>query len=305
MGPSDTPYDGGNFILTADFPDNYPNQRPEVRFLTKIYHLNVDPYNGHISICILNGWRPQTPFSEVLSSIFLYFYYQYPMNPYSPKMAHEYMHNRTEFDRKAREWTGIYALWGEDKILIKNEKSQKENKKFVENINKDDNKNNIKDNNKKNNQATNKNINLNNNINKNKENKQATNKNINLYDKNKENNLKNTQITNKNININKNINNNKQNNQVTNKKIDLNRDNNKEKPIAIIFNSTDELIHYAVVCYESNNFITVEQEVFKEYPELKNKNIVYLYGGDMVNKNATLRENNIKHNSNLIIAYID
>ena len=25
----------------------------------------------------------------------------------------------------------------------------------------------------------------------------------------------------------------------------------------------------------------------------------------MVNKNATLRENNIKHNSNLIIAYID
>ena len=36
LGPADTPYAGGVFILEATFPDGYPNQGPKVKFLTKI-----------------------------------------------------------------------------------------------------------------------------------------------------------------------------------------------------------------------------------------------------------------------------
>ena len=45
----------------------------------------------------------------------------------------------------------------------------------------------------------------------------------------------------------------------------------------------------------------MEQELFIEYPQLKNKNIYYLYESGTVNKNATLKENKIKHNANILI----
>ena len=50
VGPQDTPYAGGMFFLTADFPDNYPIGCPEVKFINKMYHLNVNPNDGHVCI---------------------------------------------------------------------------------------------------------------------------------------------------------------------------------------------------------------------------------------------------------------
>ena len=109
IGPQDTPYAGGMFFLTADFPDNYPTGKPEVRFINKMYHLNVSPTNGHVCISTLNKWKPKTPFSDIMTSIFALFYNQNPNDPYSHDQAEEFKNNRTEFDRKAREWTQQYA----------------------------------------------------------------------------------------------------------------------------------------------------------------------------------------------------
>ena len=109
LGPVDTPYAGGLFILTADFTEKYPNEKPEVRFVNQIYHLNVSPSNHHICISILNEWVPKTPMVDVISGIFSLFYNQNPKSPYSGEMAREYETNRNEFNRKAREWTLKYA----------------------------------------------------------------------------------------------------------------------------------------------------------------------------------------------------
>ena len=109
IGPTDTPYKGGMFFLTADFPETYPKDKPEVKFTNKIYHLNVSPRSGHICISTLNEWKEGTPMVDVISAIFSLFYSQNPLSPYDGKMAREYETNRKEFDRKAQEWTKQYA----------------------------------------------------------------------------------------------------------------------------------------------------------------------------------------------------
>ena len=77
VGPQDTPYAGGMFFLTADFPETYPKTKPEIRFTNKIYHLNVRESDGHICISTLNQWVPNTPMVSVISAIFALFYDKY------------------------------------------------------------------------------------------------------------------------------------------------------------------------------------------------------------------------------------
>ena len=109
LGPVDTPYAGGLFILTADFPEKYPNVKPEVKFVNKIYHLNVSPRDGHICISILNSYVPKTPIVDVIFGIVSLLYNQNTDSPYDHGMADEYRNKRGEFDKKAKEWTAKYA----------------------------------------------------------------------------------------------------------------------------------------------------------------------------------------------------
>jgi len=42
LGPKDTPYEKGIFKVEIVVPDRYPFEPPKVRFLTRIYHPNID-----------------------------------------------------------------------------------------------------------------------------------------------------------------------------------------------------------------------------------------------------------------------
>ena len=108
LGPQDTPYAGGLFYLTADFPDDYPNHGPIVKFVNKMYHLNVSK-EGHVCINTLSNWVKGTTMTEVLSLIFALFYKQNPNDPYDRKMADLYLKNRALFDQNAQEFTRLYA----------------------------------------------------------------------------------------------------------------------------------------------------------------------------------------------------
>lgn len=43
-GPEDSPFEGGIFKLELFLPEEYPMTAPKVRFITKIYHPNIDRY---------------------------------------------------------------------------------------------------------------------------------------------------------------------------------------------------------------------------------------------------------------------
>ena len=58
-GPKGTLYEGGLFKISATFPTDYSIHGPEFKFMTKIYHLNVDFKASFGVICIdsINSWR--------------------------------------------------------------------------------------------------------------------------------------------------------------------------------------------------------------------------------------------------------
>ena len=105
LGPADTPYAGGVFILEATFPDGYPNQGPKVKFLTKIFHCNV--FNWGICISTLNNWNPATRMDKVISDIFQLFYVNNPDNNEQP--SREFKTNKALFEQHCREWVKLYA----------------------------------------------------------------------------------------------------------------------------------------------------------------------------------------------------
>ena len=68
-GPADTPYEGGIFKLEMFLTKEYPMKPPKCRFLTKIYHPNVDKL-GRICLDVLKDkWTPALTISRVCLSI--------------------------------------------------------------------------------------------------------------------------------------------------------------------------------------------------------------------------------------------
>jgi ubiquitin-conjugating enzyme E2 N len=69
-GPSTSPYEGGSFRLELFLPENYPMEPPKVRFLTRIYHPNIDKL-GRICLNILKEkeWSPALQIRTVLLTI--------------------------------------------------------------------------------------------------------------------------------------------------------------------------------------------------------------------------------------------
>nr|XP_010304057.1 PREDICTED: ubiquitin-conjugating enzyme E2 T [Balearica regulorum gibbericeps] len=127
LGGADTPYEKGIFNLEIVVPERYPFEPPKIRFLTPIYHPNIDSA-GRICLDVLKlppkgAWRPSLNISTLLTSIQLLMAEPNPDDPLMADISSEYKYNKQLFLLNAREWTEKYAS------------QQKVSKPFEEKIN--------------------------------------------------------------------------------------------------------------------------------------------------------------------------
>lgn len=117
IGPQDSPYKGGLFYLKILFPENYPQCRPEILYVTPIYHVNVNQKQtepggekvGHICVSSLNFWTPDTRIKQVLTDIFTLFYLGNPDSAYGIDRGIEMKNMPALYEEKIQYFTKKYA----------------------------------------------------------------------------------------------------------------------------------------------------------------------------------------------------
>eukprot|EP01105_Mastigella_eilhardi_P025252 TRINITY_DN681_c0_g1_i1.p2 TRINITY_DN681_c0_g1~~TRINITY_DN681_c0_g1_i1.p2 ORF type:complete len:156 (+),score=36.38 TRINITY_DN681_c0_g1_i1:305-772(+) len=114
FGPQSSPYEGGIFKLELFCDKDYPLTPPKVRFLTKIYHPNVDRI-GRICLSILKenvdgGWSAALQIGKVLLSIQALMSAPNVDDPLDTTVAENFKRNQKEAEAKARQWTAMYAV---------------------------------------------------------------------------------------------------------------------------------------------------------------------------------------------------
>ncbi|KAL3157463.1 Ubiquitin-conjugating enzyme E2 35 [Trebouxia sp. C0010 RCD-2024] len=109
LGPQQSCYEGGAFKLELFLPEEYPMAAPKVRFLTKIYHPNIDKL-GRICLDILKDkWSPALQIRTVLLSIQALLSAPNPDDPLADNVAQEWKADENKAMATAKEWTRKYA----------------------------------------------------------------------------------------------------------------------------------------------------------------------------------------------------
>eukprot|EP00999_Lentomonas_sp_LEN2_P001381 NODE_2417_length_575_cov_124.787946_g2367_i0.p1 GENE.NODE_2417_length_575_cov_124.787946_g2367_i0~~NODE_2417_length_575_cov_124.787946_g2367_i0.p1 ORF type:complete len:150 (-),score=30.01 NODE_2417_length_575_cov_124.787946_g2367_i0:37-486(-) len=109
-GPKDSPYEGGVFNLELFLPDEYPMVPPKVRFLTKIYHPNIDKL-GRICLDILKkNWSPALQIRSVLLSVQALLSAPNPDDPLANDVAQHWKENEQDAMKVAAQWTKQHAV---------------------------------------------------------------------------------------------------------------------------------------------------------------------------------------------------
>ncbi|XP_023949368.2 ubiquitin-conjugating enzyme E2 T [Bicyclus anynana] len=113
LGPRGSPYEKGKFELVIHIPDRYPFEPPQVKFLTSVYHPNIDQ-GGRICMNTLKmppkgSWLPTITIETLLISVQSLLANPNPDDPLMLDIAYQYRYDMEQFLEKARKHTEEHA----------------------------------------------------------------------------------------------------------------------------------------------------------------------------------------------------
>ena len=96
--PDDSDYKGGKYIVLAEFPSEYPLENPKFKFLTNIYHCNVDKNNELKVNWLSKGMK----IDYILPRLLTLFYLQDITVDENSEKCQLYKTNKEEFNKNIK-----------------------------------------------------------------------------------------------------------------------------------------------------------------------------------------------------------
>ena len=128
IGPRDTAWEGATLMLQLDFTEEYPNKPPQVKFLSEMFHPNVDA-DGRICLDILtNQWTPIYDVHAVLLSIQSLLSDPNPNSPANVEASKLFSESKEQYCKKVFDY--VVKSWKNHRKNI--DELQKENLTYKE-----------------------------------------------------------------------------------------------------------------------------------------------------------------------------
>ncbi|XP_062314277.1 ubiquitin-conjugating enzyme E2 T isoform X1 [Osmerus eperlanus] len=132
IGGSGTPFEGGVFLLEIKVPERYPFEPPQIRYLTPIYHPNIDNAgricHDALKLPPKGAWKPSLNIPTVLTFLQLMMAEPNPDDPLMADISSEFKYNKQLYLDKARKWTQKHAMQKNIGVVESKEDGKKEEK---------------------------------------------------------------------------------------------------------------------------------------------------------------------------------
>ena len=109
IGPENSPYAGGKFVLRLLFPTQYPFKPPILNFQTTVYHPSVVTATGEVCSAVLGAWGPTLTAEHCLMTVYSLLQVPSPDHPLEQEIAQQLATKPKEFEKMAKKYTKEHA----------------------------------------------------------------------------------------------------------------------------------------------------------------------------------------------------
>lgn len=109
LGPENSPYAGGKFVIRIEFPPEYPFRAPTLHFRTTVYHPSVQTKSGEVCAAVLGTWGPTLTAQHCLETVYSLLQTPSADHPVEQEIAQQLATKPKEFEKTAKKYTKEYA----------------------------------------------------------------------------------------------------------------------------------------------------------------------------------------------------